>query len=285
MTGWLIYDRLQYSKNEWFAEKMMRECSRFSEMKLIITENLQFGVCGGNYLYKYNGETLAPADFAVSRTIYPLLSRFSEQSGIRLFNSYAVSQICNDKRMTYSAAARLGIPIMQTEFYDKRFFDYGLLKSAEYPLIIKSAGGHGGSEVFKVSDFSEAAECVSGLASNGFLTQKICPTVGRDLRAYVLGGKIIACVLRSSESFKSNYSLGGKAELYPTDEKIRSAVKKVLSVFEKTPDFIGIDFLLDSGRLIFNEIEDVVGTRMLYETSDIDPVRLYADHIKSAINA
>ena len=47
---------------------------------------------------------------------------------------------------------------------------------------------------------------------------------------------------------------------------------------------VGIDFIIgDRNELIFNEIEDVVGARMLYQTSNINLVGLYLDYIKSEI--
>ena len=43
---------------------------------------------------------------------------------------------------------------------------------------------------------------------------------------------------------------------------------KVLGLF-----YVGIDFIIDkNNHLIFNEVEDVVGSRMLYNTSNIDIV-------------
>jgi len=45
-------------------------------------------------------------------------------------------------------------------------------------------------------------------------------------------------------------------------------------------DMVGIDFILDdNGNLVFNEIEDVVGARMLYQCSDIDIVKEYLSYI------
>ena len=44
--------------------------------------------------------------------------------------------------------------------------------------------------------------------------------------------------------------------------------------------YVGIDFILDdNNKFIFNEIEDVVGSRMLYQVSDIDIVDLYLNKI------
>ncbi|NLG58257.1 MAG: hypothetical protein GX540_07585, partial [Clostridiales bacterium] len=42
---------------------------------------------------------------------------------------------------------------------------------------------------------------------------------------------------------------------------------------------IGVDFLFHQGRLLFNEIEDAVGTRMLYALGEGDIVRDYLAHI------
>ena len=63
-----------------------------------------------------------------------------------------------------------------------------------------------------------------------------------------------------------------------SSEEVRT-VKAVLRCLPCLPDFVGIDFLADK-ELIFNEVEDVVGTRMLYETTDKDAARLYSEYIR-----
>lgn len=65
------------------------------------------------------------------------------------------------------------------------------------------------------------------------------------------------------------------------NEDERSLVKRILSLVES--DYIGIDFLFDDGHLIFNEIEDTVGARMVYDKTDIDIIKLYCDYIKMNI--
>jgi glutathione synthase/RimK-type ligase-like ATP-grasp enzyme len=46
----------------------------------------------------------------------------------------------------------------------------------------------------------------------------------------------------------------------------------------------GIDFVFHNGEAVFNEIEDVVGARMLYQYTDIDIVDLYVEHIVSSVS-
>ena len=48
----------------------------------------------------------------------------------------------------------------------------------------------------------------------------------------------------------------------------------------------GVDLMCDGGRPVVNEVEDVVGSRMLYRTSDIDIVSLFLDGLSDiAANA
>jgi glutathione synthase/RimK-type ligase-like ATP-grasp enzyme len=42
---------------------------------------------------------------------------------------------------------------------------------------------------------------------------------------------------------------------------------------------VGIDLMYHMGKPVFNEIEDVVGCRMLYSQTDLDPVSMYLDYI------
>ena len=44
-------------------------------------------------------------------------------------------------------------------------------------------------------------------------------------------------------------------------------------------DYGGMDFIFHDGKLMFNEIEDAVGARMVYENTEIDIVGLFADYI------
>ena len=116
------------------------------------------------------------------------------------------------------------------------------------------------------------------LAGRRSLLQKPASDVGKDLRVYVIGNQVVAAILRTSKTdFRSNFSLGGEAAPY----RLLAAEEKIVyQILEALPiDFGGIDFIFHHGRLIFNEIEDVVGARMLYACTDVDVVELFISHI------
>ena len=48
-------------------------------------------------------------------------------------------------------------------------------------------------------------------------------------------------------------------------------------------DYAGIDLIYDNGKPVLNEIEDVVGSRMLYNHTDIDTAKLYIKYIKDTL--
>ena len=52
-------------------------------------------------------------------------------------------------------------------------------------------------------------------------------------------------------------------------------VRRVIGAFPVVPDFVGVDLLLTDRGPVFNEVEDVVGTRMLYSCTDIDAADRY----------
>ena len=49
-------------------------------------------------------------------------------------------------------------------------------------------------------------------------------------------------------------------------------------------DFAGIDLIFHEGRPVLNEIEDVVGSRMLYAHTDLDIQELFLDHAERELN-
>ena len=151
----------------------------------------------------------------------------------------------------------------------------------EYPYVVKSRNGHGGSEVFRI-DKKNTLENISLTNKSGYIAQRFVSTPGVDVRVYVLGGKPVAAVKRTStEDFRSNFSLGGQVELFlPTDEQL--AIIDKLQDFLAT-DYVGIDFMMHNGHWILNEIEDAVGSKMLYSLCNYDIAESFIDYIANDI--
>lgn len=202
----------------------------------------------------YDGD----ADFVINRTNNYLVAERFEKRGVRVFNSSSLSRIANDKQLCYDIMEKNNIPIMETRY-------------SGVPVVKKAVDGHGGTQVYMLDSAEEFED--------GFVYQKPCDTLGRDLRVWLIGGEIITSILRESKTdFRSNYCLGGSAVPYKLSKSEELLVKKVADI--ANGDYIGIDFIFNDGRLIFNEIEDTVGARMVYDKTNIDIIGMYCDYIK-----
>ena len=198
--------------------------------------------------------------------------------GVNIFNSPTISKICNDKALTHFEINKLRIPMVDTFFIQKS----NLRKEPPipYPFVIKDAKSRGGKHVFFVHNKKEWFDCISTLSSHELIIQSCQVQLGKDIRIFVVGKQIIGAVLRESASdFRANYKLGGSATWYELNEKEIQLVKKITNHFNF--GMVGIDFLIGlDGNLIFNEIEDVVGSRTLSAVSDKNIVRDYITLIK-----
>jgi gamma-F420-2:alpha-L-glutamate ligase len=284
MIAWMIYFRDGAAYNHKYIEYYQEEGRKLGiEVKLILVEELEFGVKNNGWFVHVNGRLTTLPDFVICRVIYPLLNKQFELMGVRVFNNSFVSELCNDKAKTYQYLAETGIKMVDSGFYRNQQIKEAF-EVVEQPTVIKAVDGHGGSQVFLVEpeDIRKEGlvdEIIRSLGSSDVVVQPLTGSRHQDLRVYVIGKEIIACVLRTAkEGFKSNFSLGGEVRLYELSESELSIVNTIIRQFDF--DLVGIDFIIgDEGELIFNEIEDVVGSRMLYQCSDINIVSLYLQYI------
>ena len=209
-------------------------------------------------------------DFAIIRTINPALVKMLEDKGVICFNNYNTSFMTNDKLRTYKFMEKMGINTLKT---------YSNINEVnKYPVVIKPKDGHGGDRVFIANDNEDLAKKLVLYEEDNYLIQDVASELGKDLRVYVIGNDIIVAILRQSSSdFRSNFSLGGQGSVYKLNEYETSLVNKIIELFKF--DFVGIDFIFHEGKIIFNEIEDVVGSKMVYTYTDIDIVELYVEYI------
>lgn len=228
---------------------------------------------------------LKDTDFVINRTRDSLIGKHFEKMGCRVFNNSDVTEICNHKGKTHQLINSHGIPSVKTILGNVHYFNPAMLPFS-YPVVLKSVSGHGGSEVYLLKNELELTTHLASLRTEDFVLQEPCTNPGVDIRVFALGGEIVAAVRRFCPTdFKSNYSLGGSATAYQLQPHEKQLVEQILGILPF--DFIGIDFIINQeGDLLFNEIEDVVGTRTLYlNYPDMDIVDQFLSYIDVALTS
>lgn len=259
---WVLYYMEDFKKNRRFVDIITNNLKEENILtKVILLDNTNIEV-----MLKEN-----VPDIVINRSRNFEIAERLEQKGVKVLNNSFVTKCANDKLSTY-------------KFLENKIEFMSLLENGqEYPCVIKSRNGHGGNQVYLVHDETEKDKVVRRLDGEKYICQRVCNEPGKDLRVYVMGGEIVLAMLRQSkESFKSNYSLGGSAEEYILSGEEKGIVYNILDTMDI--DYGGIDFIFHDGKLMFNEIEDAVGARMVYENTQKDIVGMFADYVISKLN-
>ena len=264
VKGILVYTSADAKYNEWFINHIIEEGRKCGlDIRLVLSDKEEIPD------NKYS--------FAIVRNRDSKLCKRLEENNIRCFNSSYVVNIGNDKWEMYKDFNSAGIPVMYTQ-----------KTKLPYPFVMKPVNGHGGENVYLIKNADEYESVISNIPDDrqgDLIYQVIATEKGRDIRVYVVGGIILTAMERiavdTEKDFRSNYSLNGNAKEHAlTDEELKLAAKVADHI---KADFVGIDLIYNNGRPVVNEIEDAVGTRMLYSLTDIDPVREFVAHIADII--
>lgn len=215
------------------------------------------------------------------------LSAILEKAGLKLFNSHAAVQACDDKMQTQLLLSGSGTPMpatlsaplcyTQNAEPDKKFLD-----RAEdflgYPVIVKTCYGSRGEGVFKADNRAQLEQLAKKLLHTPHIYQRfIKESAGKDIRVIVIGGKVKAAMQRIAKSgFRSNLELGGTGVKYDCPADMKELCEKTASLLGL--DYCGIDVLTGKKNYIcevnsnafFTGIERVTG---------VNVAKLYTRHI------
>lgn len=207
-------------------------------------------------------ETLPP--FAIFWDKDVRLAKTLEAAGMKLFNSASAIELCDDKSLTHIALMNR-VPQPKTVLIPLTFPRVGytdcafLEKIADYlgfPLVIKQCFGSFGAGVYLAGNMEEAKAALMKTAGGAAIAQQyIASSFARDIRAYIVGDKVAAAMLRHNESgdFRANVAQGGKADAYALNEAQAALAVKTAQILGCT--FAGVDLLFgENGEMTVCEV-------------------------------
>lgn len=242
-------------------------------------------------LYIDGGDLVCEAkdyDFCVYLDKDKYASKMLTEAGIRLFNSHTAIRGCDDKMTTHILLSGRGVPMPKTVAgllcYDKgaqvkaEFLD-GVAKKLGYPLIVKESYGSLGSGVYKADDRKRLFELAEKLKLTPHLFQEcITPSLGRDVRVIVIGGKVIAAMKRTSNGdFRSNLELGGRGEKFDCPADMAELCVKVAQILSL--DYCGIDVLFGENGYYICEVNSNAFFGGIERVTGVNVAKAYAEYI------
>jgi ribosomal protein S6--L-glutamate ligase len=223
-----------------YSTKRLKEeaLARGHEVRVINYTKCYMTVERSNPVVRYEGEVLSDIDVIIPRiaasvTKYgtAVVRQFEMQGVFTTSSSIAINR-SRDKLRSMQILARAGVGIPKTVFSRETAEVDDLIEQAGgAPLIIKVARGTHGNGVV-LAETKKAAQAVMQafyVEGVNFLVQEfIEESAGTDIRAFVVGGKVVASMKRQSldDDFRSNLHQGGQGKVVKlTDEERKTAQK------------------------------------------------------------
>lgn len=215
------------------------------------------------------------------------LTRQFEALNILCLNSAAAITQSRDKLFSLQLLLNNGINIPTTGFASSPLDTSDLIKMVGgSPLIVKLLEGTQGKGVV-LAETKKAAESVinafKSLKANILVQEFIKEASGKDLRLFVIDGKVVASIQREAlpGEFRANIHLGGTASVIkvtPEEKKIAVKAAKAMGL-----DVAGVDIIRSSKGPLLLEVNSSPGLEGIETATEKDIASLMIKAIEKKL--
>jgi [lysine-biosynthesis-protein LysW]--L-2-aminoadipate ligase len=218
------------------------------------------------------GPGLFPLDFdvALERSVSTVKGTYAvsfiESRGLPVVNSLAVTRNCQDKFETSLLLERAGIP---TPRFALVFEAEQALEAVEalggFPVVLKPPLGSWGRLVAKVNDrdaleaLIEHKDVLGTPPQKAHYLQQFVNKPGRDIRAFVVGGRTICAIYRESAHWITNTARGGTARNCPVGPDLSGLCSRVSAAIGG--GLLAVDVFETDAGLTVNEVNHTMEFR------------------------
>ena len=204
-----------------------------------------------------------------------------EERGVRVMNSPQAIERCVDKFYTSALLHEAGLDTPETVVCER--IDDAMAAVREMgDVIVKPLFGSMGHGMVRVSDPETAFRVFRALelARTVFYLQRVVEHAGCDVRAFVVGNRVIAAIERRARDggWRTNISLGGEARAIDLpsawSELALTAARAVGA------DYAGVDLLPASdGTIHVLEVNGIPGWSGAQKATSVDIAGAIVDHL------
>jgi|SRR5579875_3999793 [lysine-biosynthesis-protein LysW]--L-2-aminoadipate ligase len=213
-----------------------------------------------------------------------------EHWGLRVFNTAAVTALCNDKLLTTLALLRANIPTPRTMLaFDEAHAVEGI-EQMGYPVVLKPITGSWGRLLARVNDrdaaeaILEHQETLGSYQHHIHYIQEYIAKPQRDIRAFVVGDRTICAIYRNSAHWVTNTARGAVTDNCPVTPELNELCVRAAQAVGG--GILAIDVLEDPERgFLVNEINATMEFRNSIAPTGVDIPDLMIDYVLHQINA
>ncbi len=210
-----------------------------------------------------------------------------EERGVPVMNSPRAIERCVDKFYTTALVQEAGLPTPPTVVCERTDEAMAAVR-AMGDVVIKPIFGSMGHGMVRVSDVDVAFRVVRALEQIRavFYVQQAIDHGGRDIRAFVVGGRLIGAIERhaAGDDWRTNVARGAEARpvtLSPEWERMAVAAARAVEA-----DYAGVDLLPGPGGSAFVlEVNGIPGWQGLQQATGIDVASAVVEHLETRVRS
>jgi RimK family alpha-L-glutamate ligase len=207
------------------------------------------------------------------------------ERGVTCVNGPRAIERTVDKFLASALLARAGLPTPRTIACERAEDALGAFEELGGDVIVKPLFGSMGVGMTRVDDADVAQRVFGALALERavYYLQEALPHGGRDVRAFVVGGRVIAAIERVGPGWRANLARGARAraaELSADEERLCLDAAEALGV-----DYAGVDLLRAAGgREYVLELNGIPGWRGLQAATGADVAAALVAHVEAVVS-
>jgi RimK family alpha-L-glutamate ligase len=191
--------------------------------------------------------------------------------GVRVFNPARAIERTVDKFYTSGLLAQAGLPTPRTIVCERSDDALTAFTALGGDVVVKPLFGSMGLGMVRVEDEDVAYRVFKALELERavYYLQETIPHHGRDIRAFVLGGRVLGAMARTSDGWRTNFAQGARVRsvcLTPEQEALCLRAAQCVGA-----EYAGIDLLpARDGRQYILEVNGIPGWQGLQTTTDLN---------------
>lgn len=219
----------------------------------------------------------------------PLAKRL-EKMGLRLFNSAAAIENCDNKALTFielegevSMPKTIIAPMTYRNIgYNNMSFVNDTINKLGLPLVIKECFGSFGQQVYLAESLDDALEIVKDTREPLIFQEFISESRGKDIRINMVGENAVASMIRYNENdFRANITNGGSMLAYEPSSVEIDIAKRVCDILKL--DFGGVDILFGKNGPLVCEVNSNAHFKNIYDCTGINVAECIAEYIEKCL--
>ena len=208
-----------------------------------------------------------------------------EAGGVTCVNGPRAIERTVDKFLASALLARAGVPTPRTVACERLDDALEAFEELGGDVIVKPLFGSMGAGMTRVDDADVAYRVFHALELERavYYLQATLPHDGRDVRALVVGGRVLAAIERVGSGWRANLARGATAR--PTELSAEQERLCLEAAAAHGGEYAGVDLLRAAdGREYVLELNGIPGWRGLQEATGADVAGALVEHVEALVS-